>query len=117
MKLYFILAVLTLLTSQHIAASNELIDLERCHVENFSQEVLCGSHTVFEDRVAATGRTIDIKFAVIPSVTEAKELDPLVFLAGGPGQGAGVGPRVGAARAANRRFHDHRHPRRNADSP
>jgi pimeloyl-ACP methyl ester carboxylesterase len=87
MKLYFILAVLTLLTSQHIAASKELIDLKKCHVENFSQEVLCGSHTVFEDRVAASGRTIDIQFAVIPSVTEAKELDPLVFFAGGPGQG------------------------------
>jgi pimeloyl-ACP methyl ester carboxylesterase len=87
MKLYFILAVLTLLTSQHLAASKEAINLERCHIENYSQEVFCGSHTVFEDRVAASGRTIDIKFAVVPSITEAKELDPLVFLAGGPGQG------------------------------
>jgi len=87
MKLYFILAVLTLLTSQHFAASKEPLKLERCHIENYSQEVLCGSHTVFEDRVAASGRTIDIKFAVVPSVTDAKELDPLVILAGGPGQG------------------------------
>lgn len=62
--------------------------LEYCHIPNYSQEVLCGSYSVFEDRVAAKGRKIDIKFAVIPSVTEAKEADPLVFFAGGPGQGA-----------------------------
>ncbi len=62
--------------------------LEYCHIPQYSQEVLCGSLSVYEDRVAAKGRKINIEFAVIPSVTEAKEADPLVFFAGGPGQGA-----------------------------
>lgn len=64
------------------------LELEYCHIPHYPQEVLCGSFPVFEDRVAAKGRKIDIEFAVIPSVTEAKEADPLVFFAGGPGQGA-----------------------------
>ncbi|PCJ47969.1 MAG: hypothetical protein COA74_09940 [Gammaproteobacteria bacterium] len=93
MKLYFILAVLTLLTSQYLAASNQSIDLKRCHIENYAQEVFCGSHSVYEDRRSASGRKITINFAIIPSVTEAKELDPLVLLAGGPGQGGmSMGP-------------------------
>lgn len=64
------------------------MELDYCHIPNYKQEVLCGQHSVFEDRVAAKGRKIDIQFAIIPSVTEAKETDPLVFFAGGPGQGA-----------------------------
>ena len=64
------------------------VELDYCHIENYSQEVLCGQYSVFEDRKSATGRKIDIKFAVIPSITEAKETDPLIFFAGGPGQGA-----------------------------
>ncbi len=64
------------------------MELEYCHIPHYSQEVLCGKYSVFEDRVAAKGRKIDIEFAVVPSVTEAKEADPLVFFAGGPGQGA-----------------------------
>jgi len=64
------------------------MELDYCHIPNYSQEVLCGEYSVYEDRVAAKGRKIDIQFAVVPSITEAKEPDPLVFFAGGPGQGA-----------------------------
>ena len=71
-----------------MAQTKEEFPLERCHIKNYAQEVLCGNHDVFEDRKAASGRIINIKYAVIPSVTEAKELDPLVLLAGGPGQGS-----------------------------
>ncbi len=62
------------------------IELKPCHISGYSQEVLCGSHTVLEDRVAATGRQIEIRFAVIPAVDETAEADPLVVLPGGPGQ-------------------------------
>ncbi len=72
--------------------------LHACHLPNFSQEVLCGSHTVFEDRVKATGRTIQINFAVIPAISEVSESDPLVILPGGPGQAAmEMGPLVNLA--------------------
>jgi len=64
------------------------MELEYCHIPKYSQEVLCGSYSVYENRQSQSGRKIDIKFAIIPSVTEAKEPDPLVMLAGGPGQGA-----------------------------
>ena len=88
MKSFFLLTMMSLLNTPYLAVSMGNKTLNYCHIAKYSQEVLCGSHSVYEDRVAATGRQIEIQFAVIPSVTEAKELDPLVLLAGGPGQGA-----------------------------
>ena len=71
-----------------LATPAQGLDLVPCHLENHSQEVLCGSHTVFEDRKAGSGRQIDIHFAVVPAIDEAVEPDPLVLFAGGPGQAA-----------------------------
>ena len=88
MKIYFFLAIAILLTSQHMAVPMGDMELKHCHIKDYSQEVLCGSLSVFENRALASGRQIEIKFAVIPSVTEAKDADPLVMFAGGPGQGA-----------------------------
>lgn len=48
----------------------------------------CGKLTVFEDRQAASGRTIDLNLAVLPSISRSPEPDPLFFLTGGPGQAA-----------------------------
>lgn len=62
--------------------------LSPCHIEGFSEEVLCGTHRVFEDRAARTGRTIDLKVAVVPALRREGAADPLFILAGGPGQGA-----------------------------
>ncbi len=88
MKYYALLLTALCCTSQLLAASEETISLEFCHIANYSEEVLCGSHTVEENRNQPNGRTLDIKIAVIPAVSEAKEPDPLVLFAGGPGQGA-----------------------------
>ncbi|MEO1088061.1 MAG: alpha/beta hydrolase, partial [Acidobacteriota bacterium] len=63
-------------------------ELRFCHLPNYRQEVLCGSHRVFEDRDAQSGRMIDIHFAVVPAVSEPAEPDPVVVFAGGPGQAA-----------------------------
>ena len=89
----FIVIALLFAAPQLMAASEDKklmgeLELEYCHIPHYSQEVLCGSFPVFEDRVSRKGREIEINFAVIPSITEAKEADPLVFFAGGPGQGA-----------------------------
>ena len=62
--------------------------LELCHLPNYRQEVLCGTHTVFEDRAKAQGREIALHFAVLPAVGEEPLPDPLVVFAGGPGQAA-----------------------------
>lgn len=86
----FISLVLLSLLSQSVSAAEDTseINLDYCHVPNFSEEVLCGQYSVEENRRAPNGRKIDIKIAVMPAYTEAKELDPLVLFAGGPGQGA-----------------------------
>lgn len=51
-------------------------------------ESLCGTVTVFEDREAAAGRTIDLNVMVIRATAPAPRPDPVFFLAGGPGQAA-----------------------------
>ena len=64
------------------------LELSPCHLDNYRQEVLCGTFTVFENRAAANGRSLDIQVAVLPAVDETKEPDPIVYFAGGPGQSA-----------------------------
>ncbi|HEU4324206.1 MAG TPA: alpha/beta hydrolase [Roseiflexaceae bacterium] len=48
----------------------------------------CTTVRVFEDRAAASGRTIDLRVAVVPAVSRSAAPDPLFFLTGGPGQAA-----------------------------
>lgn len=47
----------------------------------------CGAVEVWENRAARTGRRLTIRFAVLPATGTATR-DPLVLLAGGPGQPA-----------------------------
>src|SRR5690606_12536090 len=44
--------------------------------------------TVYENREARTGRTIPLNIVVLPAIGVNVRPDPLVFLAGGPGQAA-----------------------------
>ncbi len=62
--------------------------LERCHVPGVSAETRCGTLTVFEDRDAGAGPTLDLRVVVLPAVRPDPEADPVFFLAGGPGQAA-----------------------------
>ena len=49
----------------------------------------CGTVTVFEDRAAGAGKTIDLAYVVLPaSAPEQAQADPVFVLAGGPGQAA-----------------------------
>lgn len=66
----------------------DTLPLTPCHVAGLDAESLCGTVTVFENRAAATGRTIDLRVMVIPAISPYPEPDPLFFLAGGPGQAA-----------------------------
>ncbi len=48
----------------------------------------CGTLIVPEDRLTGQGRTIPVRFAVIPATGPGRAPDPVVFFAGGPGDSA-----------------------------
>ena len=48
----------------------------------------CGKLTVAENRASTTSRMIELNIAVVPAAKATAMLDPLFFLAGGPGQAA-----------------------------
>ena len=64
------------------------LKLAECRLPGLERAALCGSHEVWEDRARRAGRRIAIQVAVIPARRRGAEADPLVVLAGGPGQGA-----------------------------
>ena len=65
-----------------------MIELESCVLPGVRTRALCGSYRVFEDRAAASGRTIDLRIVVLPSRARQKSKDPVLFLHGGPGAAA-----------------------------
>ena len=68
-------------------------NLEPCSFPGITGPILCGTYTVYEDREARAGRTIDINFLVVKATDENPEPDPVVYFEGGPG-----GSSVGTAR-------------------
>ncbi len=62
--------------------------LNGCYLQGISELVQCGTLAVPENYEAPEGRTIDLHFAVLPAVSENPKPDPLLILAGGPGQAA-----------------------------
>lgn len=74
-----------------LLASVVLSALEPCPMAGVEGEVLCGTHSVFENRAARTGRKIDLNIVVLKALAPKPEPDPLVVLVGGPGQSATEG--------------------------
>jgi len=64
------------------------IALAECRLQGVDLAARCGVHEVWEDREARSGRRIALRVAVVPARLRAREPDPIVILAGGPGQGA-----------------------------
>ena len=62
--------------------------LSPCTSDQGPTDALCGRLKVFENRHARSGRTISLKIVVWPALSNDPKPDPLLFLAGGPGQGA-----------------------------
>ena len=62
--------------------------LTACRLPGVETEARCGTLEAWEDRKAQAGRRIKVKFAVVPAKLRAKEPDPVLVIAGGPGQGA-----------------------------
>src|SRR5690242_7938835 len=64
------------------------IALAECRLPGLDTGALCGTHEVWEDRAAKSGRRITLRVAVIPAKARGREPDPIFVIAGGPGQGA-----------------------------
>lgn len=75
-------------TSLAESALNQQLTLESCHVKGIRQQVQCGTLVVPENYAEADGTKININFVVLPAIDNSKEKQPLMFLAGGPGQAA-----------------------------
>ncbi len=60
--------------------------LSPCHLDGLAESALCGTLPVAEDRSAPGGRKIRIHVAVLPALRSERRADPLLLLAGGPGQ-------------------------------
>ncbi len=69
------------------SGSRALDRLHPCASADGPTDAYCGTLTVFENRAARTGRQISLWMVVLPAGRPVTR-DPLVFLAGGPGQGA-----------------------------
>ncbi|HSG82405.1 MAG TPA: alpha/beta hydrolase [Gemmatimonadota bacterium] len=74
----------TSLSGQHDAR----LTLEDCVIPNSQAPARCGTYTVFENRAARSGRTIDLNVMVIPARSGDPRPDPVFYLTGGPGIGA-----------------------------
>ena len=69
-------------------AHKRTLKLGDCRLPNLPTAAQCGELEVPEDRGKPAGRTIRIFAAVLPANTVNPKDDPLVILAGGPGQAA-----------------------------
>jgi pimeloyl-ACP methyl ester carboxylesterase len=69
-------------------ANKRSLVLTDCRLPNLSTAAQCGTLKVPEDRSKPDGRKIDIFAAVLPANTVTPRDDPLLVLAGGPGQAA-----------------------------
>jgi pimeloyl-ACP methyl ester carboxylesterase len=103
-RLALALAAFVLLAAAPAHAAD--VPLTPCRLNGVEHEALCGSIKRPLDPARSDGPTIDVHFAVLPSLARNKKPDPVVFLAGGPGQSAialaGMVERT-AARLSNRR--------------
>ncbi|MBV9772766.1 MAG: alpha/beta fold hydrolase [Gemmatimonadetes bacterium] len=62
--------------------------LHPCTLPGFEEPLRCGTYTVFEDREARSGRTLDLHVVVAPARSATPAPDAVWVLGGGPGQGA-----------------------------
>ena len=66
-----------------------------CRVEGMPNELLCGVVKRPLDPAHPEGVQIDVHYLVVPAMARNKQTDPVLMLAGGPGQSAiGVAPAV-----------------------
>lgn len=81
-----------LLAAASVAAQDRYADLEACELAagggRITASARCGTLTVPENSAEPDGRRIELAYAVVPARANRAEPDPVLFLAGGPGQSA-----------------------------
>ena len=82
------LIALAIFGSTALAQSDDRLKLEDCVVPGTEMQARCGSYTVFENRSARSGRTIDLNIIILPARNGEARPDPVFYLVGGPGVGA-----------------------------
>lgn len=70
------------------ASGGRKLALTPCRLEGLATQAQCGTYEVYEDRAAKAGRKLPLRVVVVPALASQPEPDPLVLLAGGPGQAA-----------------------------
>ncbi len=89
------------------ASAQKPLRLEPCQLRGVPGDVSCGSLEVYEDRVAMSGRKINLKIVLLHATGEEPAPDPLVFIPGGPGESATeLAPYVAQAYAGIRQGRD-----------
>jgi pimeloyl-ACP methyl ester carboxylesterase len=86
MKLF--IATFASLFAAHAWAGAGDLRLEPCKDPKLTQPAKCGTFTVWENRAAKAGRTIDLYVVVLQATGPDRKPDPVVGLAGGPGEAA-----------------------------
>ncbi len=81
-------ATLLMSMSLYASADNSRLTLEDCHIDGIKQQVQCGTLKVPENYQQPDGKHIDVNFVVVPAIDRSQNKEPLMFLAGGPGQAA-----------------------------
>ncbi|MEP6701394.1 MAG: alpha/beta fold hydrolase [Betaproteobacteria bacterium] len=64
------------------------VEFSECRLKDVANTAWCGEVKVPENRADAGGRSIGIHVALLPAYVRNRAADPLVLLAGGPGQAA-----------------------------
>jgi pimeloyl-ACP methyl ester carboxylesterase len=89
-RFLFVMAAALVLASCSPGAevAGPAIALETCRLPGVDSAAKCGTYEVWEDREARSGRKLQLELAIIPAKLRARDPDPIVVFAGGPGQGA-----------------------------
>ena len=88
MRVVFVLIALVLSAACQAAGKGATDRLHPCQIAEGPPDAYCGTYRVFEQRAAASGRTIDLKIVVAPALRRDPKPDPLFVFEGGPGGGA-----------------------------
>jgi len=88
MRLALVLVTIMLAAACQRAGQGATAHLHPCAIAEGPPDAYCGTYRVFENRAAASGRTIDLKIVVAPALRRDPKPDPLFIFEGGPGGGA-----------------------------
>ena len=69
-------------------ANKGILDIGNCHLDGIRSQMTCGTLLVPENYKKPEDKNISINFAVLPAIDDSQPKEPLMFLAGGPGQAA-----------------------------